>query len=152
MSDGARVAVVYREGGELGACVEPRNALPVYEQLRRQFLCYAAAGRLKAGTRVEGGEAVARALGANLNTVYRAYRRLEADGVLESSRGKMGFVVAPGARSRGRSAIERIVRARVAEAAREAVLAGLSLTWLSGAAREAGTFPVYQRGPRGAEW
>ena len=62
--------------------VDPVDTRPPYEQLRMQVAKRAAAGTLPAGTRLPTVRALAEQLGLAVNTVARAYRELEADGVV----------------------------------------------------------------------
>lgn len=76
--------------------VEAGSAVPPYEQLRRQLARLAGSGELPAGTRLPTVRALAGQLGLAANTVARAYRELEASGLLET-RGRGGTFVAAGA-------------------------------------------------------
>ncbi len=66
---------------------------PPYEQLRAQVVAGALDGSLPAGTRLPTVRALAGELGLAPNTVARAYRELETDGVIET-RGRSGSFVA----------------------------------------------------------
>jgi DNA-binding transcriptional regulator YhcF (GntR family) len=74
------------------------DASPVapYEQLRSQVAARAASGDLPAGTRLPTVRALAADLGLAVNTVAKAYRALEADGVI-STEGRRGTFIASGA-------------------------------------------------------
>lgn len=69
------------------------SPVPPYEQLRTQVAIRAARGDLPAGTRLPTVRALAAELGLAANTVARAYRELEADGVVETQ-GRRGTFVA----------------------------------------------------------
>jgi DNA-binding transcriptional regulator YhcF (GntR family) len=62
-------------------------------QLREQILAGAHDGTLPAGTKLPTVRALADELGLAANTVAKAYRELEADGVIET-RGRNGSFVA----------------------------------------------------------
>lgn len=62
---------------------------PPYEQLRSQVLAAVLSGRLLEGTRLPPIRQLAGDLGIAPGTVARAYRELEADGVV-TSRGRRG--------------------------------------------------------------
>ena len=63
-----------------------------YEQLRTQIAAGAADGGLPAGTKLPTVRALAEQLGVAANTVARAYRELEADGVVVTE-GRRGTFV-----------------------------------------------------------
>jgi DNA-binding transcriptional regulator YhcF (GntR family) len=76
--------------------VHPLDAdspVPPFEQLRAQLAGRAASGDLPAGTRLPTVRALAGQLGLAVNTVARAYRELEADGVI-TTEGRRGTFVA----------------------------------------------------------
>ncbi|WP_412543640.1 GntR family transcriptional regulator [Longispora sp. K20-0274] len=74
----------------------PDGPVPPFEQLRAQILDQVRTGTLPVGTRLPTVRALAEELGIAPNTVARAYRELEHDGVLET-RGRNGtFVTAFG--------------------------------------------------------
>lgn len=72
--------------------VDTRSAVPPYEQVREQIATMAATGVLADGARVPPIRQLAADLGLATGTVARAYRELEADGVIES-RGRHGTFV-----------------------------------------------------------
>jgi DNA-binding transcriptional regulator YhcF (GntR family) len=74
---------------------------PPYEQVRLRIAELAADGSLPAGTKLPPVRALAAELGLAANTVARAYRELEAAGLVET-RGRLGTVVT--ARAGGTSA------------------------------------------------
>ncbi|MFJ6572872.1 GntR family transcriptional regulator [Streptomyces sp. NPDC091292] len=65
-----------------------------YEQLRAQISAQARSGVLPVGYRLPTVRGLAETLGLAANTVAKAYRALEADGVIET-RGRNGTFVAP---------------------------------------------------------
>ncbi|MCC5034265.1 GntR family transcriptional regulator [Streptomyces sp. WAC 00631] len=80
----------------LKVTVDPGSADAPYEQLRSQVADQARSGRLPAGYRLPTVRALAGQLGLAPNTVAKAYRALETDGVIET-RGRNGtFVAAAG--------------------------------------------------------
>src|SRR4051794_12855742 len=72
--------------------LDPGSAVPPYEQIREQLRAQVASGELAAGTKLPTVRALATELGLAANTVARAYRELEALGVIET-RGRAGSVV-----------------------------------------------------------
>lgn len=72
--------------------VDPGSSTPPFEQLRVQVLTLVGDGALVPGDRLPTVRSLAGELGMAPNTVARAYRELEADGVLEG-RGRSGTFV-----------------------------------------------------------
>ena len=66
---------------------------PLFEQLRVQIIEAVRAGALPAGTRLPTVRDLAGRLGLAANTVARAYREMEAAGIVET-RGRSGTFVA----------------------------------------------------------
>lgn len=72
------------------------DSAPPYEQVRAQISEQARAGVLPVGYRLPTVRGLAESLGLAANTVAKAYRALESDGVIET-RGRNGtFVAAAG--------------------------------------------------------
>lgn len=95
---------------------DPDSATPPFEQLRSQVARQVASGELPAGERLPTVRALAAELGVAPGTVARAFKELEADGVVET-RGRAGTFVS----STGRAddpAVARAVRDLVAVARR----------------------------------
>ncbi|WP_182524533.1 GntR family transcriptional regulator [Nocardioides dongkuii] len=76
-------------------------ASPPYEQLRAQIAARATSGDLPAGTRLPTVRGLAAELGIAAGTVARAYRELEADGVVVTEGRRGTFVAASAAASTG---------------------------------------------------
>lgn len=74
---------------------DPGSPDSPFEQLRAQIAARAGDGRLPPGTRLPTVRGLAAELGLAANTVARAYRELEADGVVQT-RGRAGTVIASG--------------------------------------------------------
>ncbi|MCU1380817.1 MAG: transcriptional regulator GntR family, partial [Acidimicrobiales bacterium] len=74
--------------------VDPRGAVPPYEQLREQVAALVRSGALAPGTRLPTIRQLANDLGLAGGTVARAYRELEAAGLVVT-RGRHGTEVAP---------------------------------------------------------
>lgn len=73
--------------------ISDANPAPASEQLRRQVLSRVREGELAPGTRLPTVRALAEELGVAVNTVARAYRLLEDDGIIEAF-GRRGTFVA----------------------------------------------------------
>ena len=76
---------------------DPDATEPPFEQLRSQVARRAASGDLAPGTRLPTVRALATELGLAANTVARAYRELEADGVVVTEGRRGTFVAATAA-------------------------------------------------------
>lgn len=73
--------------------VDPDAGRPLFDQLRTQIIEGIRDGRLPPGTRLPTVRQLAGQLSMAVNTVARAYRELEAAGLLET-RGRLGTFVA----------------------------------------------------------
>lgn len=73
--------------------VDPESTTPPFEQVRAQVTALVDSGELQAGDRLPTVRALAEELGIAANTVARAYRELEADGLVEG-RGRAGTFIA----------------------------------------------------------
>jgi DNA-binding transcriptional regulator YhcF (GntR family) len=71
---------------------DPRSPVPAYEQVRGQLAREIHSGQLVPGTRLPTVRRLAGDLGLAVNTVARAYRELERDGLV-ATRGRNGTVV-----------------------------------------------------------
>jgi len=73
--------------------IDPRSAVPPFEQLRVQLLEEIQGGALVLGAKLPTVRRLAEDLGLAPNTVARSYRELEQDGIIET-RGRNGTFVA----------------------------------------------------------
>jgi len=105
--------------------VDPHNGVPIYLQLIEQVKRAVALGTVAAGEQLPTVKALAVELTVNPNTVARAYRDLERDGVIETSPGRGSFVRADGAATQSRRAATDVANAVLSEALREARALGL---------------------------
>ncbi|WP_431781317.1 GntR family transcriptional regulator [Streptomyces chumphonensis] len=85
--------------------IDPTSATAPYEQVRGQIAEQARSGRLPVGHRLPTVRGLAAELGLAANTVAKAYRALEADGVIET-RGRAGTFVAAAGDAASRAAAE----------------------------------------------
>lgn len=81
-------------GGMSTLRIEPGDARPPFEQLRRQLIERIMTRELPAGAKLPPVRRLAEDLALAPNTVARAYRELEAEGYLVT-RGRNGTIVAP---------------------------------------------------------
>jgi GntR family transcriptional regulator len=99
--------------------IQPSDNLAIYDQLVRQVKFAVASGAIRPGEFVLSVRELARDLAVNPNTVARAYRQLQDEGVLETVRGT-GLAVAKGAPQRCRKQRLELVGQRIREALLEA--------------------------------
>ena len=95
------------------------NRLAIYDQVVRQVKFAVAGDVLREGELVPSVRELARELTINPNTVARAYRQLQDDGVLVSVRGT-GLAVAPGAAKQCRETRVELIRAQLEQVFAEA--------------------------------
>jgi DNA-binding transcriptional regulator YhcF (GntR family) len=100
--------------------IDFQNGLPIYEQVVRQVKFAIAGQDFKEGELVPSVREIARELAINPNTVARAFRQLQTDGVLESVRGT-GLAVAVGASERCRKERLELIRSRLTQVLSEAM-------------------------------
>ncbi|TWT96859.1 HTH-type transcriptional repressor YtrA [Botrimarina colliarenosi] len=105
--------------------VNTANGVPVYDQIARQVAFAVADGVLATGDLVPSVRELAKEIAVNPNTVARAYRELQTQGVVESSPG-IGLVVCSGARRACQTQRRTLLRDRVRAMLRETLDAGLS--------------------------
>lgn len=86
---------------------DPGSGQPPFDQLRSQIARRAASGDLPPGTKLPTVRALATELGLAANTVARAYRELEADGVVVTE-GRRGTFVASSAGATSPDAAEAV--------------------------------------------
>ena len=105
--------------------IEPDNGIAIYDQVVRQIKFAVADGAVQSGEMIPSVRELARQLAINPNTVTRAYRQLQDEGVLNVVRGT-GLAVAPRAADRCRKQRVDLIRARVRQVLEEASYSGLS--------------------------
>ncbi len=112
--------------------VDARSGVPIYQQIVEQVKRSAALGVLQAGEQLPTVKQLALDLTVNPNTVARAYRDLERDGVIETSPGRGSFVRGDGTSASTRLAARDVVRRTIEGSVREAKAMGLSRSDLRG--------------------
>jgi GntR family transcriptional regulator len=95
------------------------DSRPIYGQIADRVKFAVAGGVLRPGDLVPSVRELSRQLVVNPNTVARAYRELQAEGLIEPVRGT-GLQVSEGAADRCRLARNEFVRARLRAAIEEA--------------------------------
>lgn len=92
--------------------INASNGVPIFDQIARHVTFAVADGRLKPGQTVPSIRSAAESLAVNANTVARAYRQLQADGVLAPVRGT-GLEVSKEAVKACRNSRKKLVRDRL---------------------------------------
>ncbi len=105
--------------------VDPSSDLPLYEQLIRQMTFLIAQRAYREHEMVPSVRDVSKSLAVNPNTVVRAYRQLQEDGILVAQRG-MGMSVAEQGCERAGTARRRLVSGRLETTLVELRQSGLS--------------------------
>jgi len=82
--------------------LNPASGVPIYLQLMEQVKHAVATGALRAGEQLPGIRRIAEELVMNPNTVAKAYRELEHEGVIELRHGAGAFIAEP-KQARGRN-------------------------------------------------
>lgn len=99
--------------------VNSADGRPIYAQIADRVKFAVAGGVLRSGDLVPSVRELSKQLVVNPNTVARAYRDLQSEGLLESVRG-MGLQVAEGAVERCQASRREMVRERLRRAIEEA--------------------------------
>jgi GntR family transcriptional regulator len=72
--------------------IDPRSSIPIYAQIIDQIKLQSASGKLRQGDRIPTVRDLATDLRINPNTVAKAYRDLEKEGILEGRPGQGSFI------------------------------------------------------------
>ncbi|MFN0197974.1 MAG: GntR family transcriptional regulator [Planctomycetaceae bacterium] len=105
--------------------INPSNGLAVYDQIARQIKFAVANKTLRPGELVPSVRELARTLAVNPNTIARAYRELQGDGIVQTVRGT-GLEITAEAPELCRSARHELIRLRLREVLEEARRSQLS--------------------------
>jgi GntR family transcriptional regulator len=116
-------------------CVNIHSVTAVYAQLENMVRFGVAAGTLKPGDRLPTIRELTEWIGANPNTVQKAYRDLEVMGLIYTRRG-MGVYVNKGIQASCRDNVNREIISRVFEVCAEARAAGMRPSEVQSIAKE----------------
>lgn len=72
--------------------IDPKSALPVYEQIKQGIKCLVLSGYLEEGDRMMPIRDLAELLQVNSNTIVKVYYQLDIEGYLESQHGSGYYV------------------------------------------------------------
>ncbi len=99
--------------------VDATSFVPIYEQIKKEIVRLVATGRLKVHDPLPSIRDLAADIIVNPNTVARAYRELEQDGVVSTQKGRGSFVAGrarPDAASDLKVYLGRVMDEAIAEA------------------------------------
>ncbi len=105
--------------------VDFREAMPLTEQIRGQIRALIARGALQPGAQLPTVRQLAADLRVNFNTVARAYRMLEKDGLISVQHGRGTFVLAPLSEENKAALKQEALRALARQVVRQARALGL---------------------------
>lgn len=105
--------------------IDPSNGIPIYEQIVRHVKFSVANGLVQVGEHIPSVREMASRAAVNPNTVARAYRELQAVGLVVPIRGT-GLAVAPQAPEQCRCERLDLIRQRLHAVLAEAVHHGIS--------------------------
>ena len=103
--------------------LDPTSPVPLYRQISEAFRRQIIDGIMRPGEQLPTVRDVGRSLSLNFNTVARAYRLLEAEGLISSRQGQGSFVVPEGEAG---TADDRLLEAMTSEFLWAAYRAGFS--------------------------
>ncbi|MHC4874905.1 MAG: GntR family transcriptional regulator [Planctomycetota bacterium] len=106
--------------------VDPSNGLAIYDQIVRQIKFAIASEAVLPGELVPSVRELSKQVAVNPNTVARAYRELQSDGVLESVRGT-GLQVTKKAPKQCQTDRISLIRERLRQVLKEAQLSQLEV-------------------------
>lgn len=95
--------------------VDPKSSTPLYEQIKQQMRLAVATGAIQPAEQVSTVRDLAEDLRINFNTVARAYRELQSEGLFVSQRGR-GTFVSDKASTIGEREARRVIREILQEA------------------------------------
>ncbi len=106
--------------------VDTHSGVPIYLQLIDQVKRAVAVSAVLPGEQLPTVKTVALDLTVNANTVLRAYRELERDGIVETSQGRGTFVRGNGVASEAAASIRAMASETIDHAVREARSLGVA--------------------------
>lgn len=105
--------------------IDAHNGIAIYDQIARQLKFAIARDVIQSGEMVPSVRELSKKLAVNPNTVARAYRDLQNDGVLSPIRGT-GLQITADAKSICRTDRESLIQERLRSVLQEAYQSGLS--------------------------
>jgi len=105
--------------------IDPSNGIAIYDQIARQIKFAIANGALKVGDFIPSVRESAKTLAVNPNTVARAYRQLQSEGIVKGMRGT-GMKVSKTAAGLCKEDREELIATRLNSVLDEALRSGIS--------------------------
>ena len=105
--------------------VDPRSGVPIYLQIVEQVKRSVALGVVSPSEQLPTVKQLAADLVVNPNTVARAYRELERDGVIETMAGRGSFIAGSGSVAGAKRAVADVADQAIVQAVREGKSMGL---------------------------
>jgi len=125
------VVAHYYTGAAMICHIDANNGIPIFEQIDRQVKFAIANGSLLPGERVPSVRDLATQTAVNVNTVARAYRQLQDQGILNSIRGT-GMAVSNDALEICRINRIELIRERLRSTLQEALQSQMSVDEIRG--------------------
>jgi GntR family transcriptional regulator len=122
--------------------VDATSFVPIYEQIKQGVVRLVATGRLKVGEPLPSIRDLAADIIVNPNTVARAYRELEQDGVVSTQKGRGSFIAErarPDAEKDLKAHLGRVMDEAIAEARRFELADGIILVLFEDRLRRGGS-------------
>lgn len=104
----------------------PQGGVPIYLQVMQQIKYLVASGKLRVGDELPSIRALAEELIVNPNTIARAYRELEVEGVVEKRRTAGTFIADSGSPIARKERL-KVLKQRIDQVLVEAIQMGFSL-------------------------
>ncbi len=106
--------------------VDPRSGVPIYLQIVEQVKRSVALGVVSPSEQLPTVKQLAADLVVNPNTVARAYRELERDGVIETMAGRGSFIAGTDTVAGAKRAVADVADQAIVQAVREGKSMGLN--------------------------
>jgi GntR family transcriptional regulator len=109
--------------------IERGSSIPISRQIAEQLRSQCLSGRLPAGEKLPSVRELAQQLAVNVNTVFRIYERMAAEGLIELRHGDGTYVLPPPSRADDRLTEQRVKFQREFDAlVQQGVMLGFSAT------------------------
>jgi len=106
--------------------IDFRSREPITEQIRNQIRFLIATGRLRPGDQLPTVRQLAADIRVNFNTVARAYRMLDEEGLISTQHGRGTFVLKPKAEAANTQMRSELAKELVEKCVKDAIELGVS--------------------------